>query len=252
MGTLPYKIRTITCKGCGTLVTDHFRPNQRYCSLDCYRVSPIRPQRMTGAVKACHICGVAVYISKHRLGGKNYFCSQKHAGEWLGRNKTTHECIMCHTVFKLSPSTSKQRIYEIKYCSLTCRDSDPQNRERLVAMNLSQQLGKRSTLEKIGYGLLDNLGIKYTPQCLIANKFCVDAFIESKSLVIQFDGDYWHGNSKLFPTPDKRQIKRMRLDKSQDAYMNKCGFMVLRIWEHELKSDTNSVITKLQHAVAHQ
>jgi len=52
----------------------------------------------------------------------------------------------------------------------------------------------------------------------------------TQKLVIQWDGDYWHN------LPKRRQ-----LDESQDKYMKKCGYKVLRFWEHEVKGNSNKV-----------
>lgn len=114
-------------------------------------------------------------------------------------------------------------------------------------MNLDQQQGKMTEPERIGYAILDEIGIEYLPQHLIANKFCVDAFIPSIGLVIQFDGDYWHFNPAKFQEPDERQRKRMRLDRSQDKYMKACDYVVLRIWESDLRSNPESVREAILH-----
>ena len=111
---------------------------------------------------------------------------------------------------------------------------------------------KESQLERRGYQIIDELGVAYIRQHLIGGKFCVDAFIPGSSLVVQFDGDYWHGNPVKFPNPDARQVKRQQLDQSQDAYMRACGFTVLRFWESDVYQDPDHVRTQLQQHVAPQ
>lgn len=242
-GTLGYKIRTIACVSCGKIVTAHMKPNQRYCSLDCYRQSN-RPQRKTGAEFACAICGVSVYIPAARFGQDHYFCSRDHANEWQGRNKTTHTCKMCEKTFRWSPS--REKAYNITYCSIPCRDADPERRTMLIGMNATQQRLHPNHVERAGYAILDGLGLAYERQHLIGGKFCVDAFVPTLGLVIQFDGDYWHGNPTAFPDPDRRQRKRMQLDQSQDAYMAACGYRVVRIWASDIQRRSASVIARLQ------
>ena len=82
---------------------------------------------------------------------------------------------------------------------------------------------------------MSEMGINFEIQYVIGGKFTVDAFVPSKNTVVQFDGDYWHGNKAVFPTPDHRQKKRMALDISQDAYMKTCGINVIRVWQSEFK-----------------
>lgn len=138
----------------------------------------------------------------------------------------------------------------MKYCSQECRKKDPATRQRLIEMNQMQQQNKQSSIETIGYALLDRIGILYLPQHLIGGKFCVDAFVPVANIVIQFDGDYWHGNPAKFPTLDARQKKRARLDKSQDKYMLACGYTVLRFWETDIHKHLDSVSTQLRTALA--
>ncbi len=242
-GKLGYKVRTITCIACGKKLVGHMRPGQRYCSLSCYRNSP-RPQRKTGTIRRCAICKKSIYISKYLLSRKRFFCCSNHAHAWRGRHKTTHICIICGKKFRWSPS--RRKTHNIKYCSLPCRDKDPNRREQLRRMNLGQQRGKQTVPEKIGYALLDSLGADYLPQHLIAGKFCVDAFVPSRGTVVQFDGDYWHGNPARFPSLDDRQRRRVRLDRSQDAYMAKCGYHVIRLWETDLHQKLETVRKKLR------
>lgn len=119
----------------------------------------------------------------------------------------------------------------------------------LLAMNAKQQRIKINKLERDGYEILDELGIQYKPQYLIANKFCVDAFIPEWNIAVQFDGDYWHGHPEKFPNPDERQIRRMKLDRSQDAYLKKCGIRVIRIWESDVKNRRSQVRDMLQELI---
>ena len=113
-------------------------------------------------------------------------------------------------------------------------------------MNAAQATAKTNSFEIKCYAMLDRVGIVYEKQKLIGDKFCVDAFSETLGLVIQFDGDYWHGNPDKFPIPSARQQKRIKLDASQDAYMRACGYDVLRIWESDAKKHPDDIITRLR------
>jgi very-short-patch-repair endonuclease len=117
-------------------------------------------------------------------------------------------------------------------------------------MNAKQLTMHPNKLECSAYAILDTIGIPYEKQHVIGNKFCVDAFIPSLSLVVQFDGDYWHGLPEKFPEPSERQQKRMRLDVSQDAYMAACGYRVIRIWEKDIKNRPEHVTDLLRNALA--
>lgn len=244
------KLRTMTCVACGTTVTERMPAGRKYCSLECYRHHGRRPTRRTGAERRCAICDTPVYLNSKRIEiTTTFFCGPEHANEWQGRNKTTHSCKTCGNAFRKSPAFSVHG--NPTYCSMACRDADPDRRTKLIDMNLKQAIqNEPNSLEKAGYVMLDDIGVRHERQHLIGGKFCVDAFIPEVALVVQFDGDYWHGHPANFPNPDARQIRRMSLDRSQDAYMAACGFEVLRLWESDIKQRPEHVRHLLSQTVA--
>ena len=215
----------------------------------CYRKSP-RPQRKTGIDIQCKRCGKSIYIQNCRTKNKNHFCSIECANQALIKDKLKFQCVICQKNFEIYPSTafwSKKRGQKIQYCSIECRNKDPKRIEMLRNMNASQSLNKvRNKLETAGKAILEELKIEFVEQELINGKILVDIFIPKHNLIIEWWGDYWHGHpSKIKDIPDKRQTKRMALDKSQKKYFKKCGFQFLSFWEHELKEkDKVSTIIK--------
>ncbi|MEK6879221.1 MAG: hypothetical protein AABY22_06405 [Nanoarchaeota archaeon] len=228
-----YKTREFICKGCGKDVKEK-RPKYKlkYCSLECYRNSK-KPRIKKGKIFDCEWCGKSIYKMKS-LQRQHSFCSKICSNKWQGRNKLRFICKMCGKEF----SWSKSRIKQVNpsYCSLICRDKDPKRKDMLKKLNILQQNMKLNNLEKKGYEILDSLKMEYKPQVLIGNKFLVDVFIPKYNLIIQFDGDYWHGNIKKYKELSERQKKRKIIDKSQNAYFKKCGFNILRIWESEINN----------------
>jgi len=240
-GQLGNKVRTITCAGCKAVVTGHLPPKQRYCSLSCYRQGA-RPQRRTGMTRACEQCAAAFYAPRSRASAR--FCSATCQSAWQGRNKTEHACKICGASFRWSPSRSEGGRYNITYCSLACRDADPERTVLLREMNAIQQTRRMTSAERIGYALLDSLGIAYEPQAMFAGKFCVDALLPEHRAAVQFDGDYWH--DRKGGTIEPRIRRRVALDGSQDAYMRACGWIVVRLWESDLKRDLAGCIEKVR------
>jgi very-short-patch-repair endonuclease len=86
---------------------------------------------------------------------------------------------------------------------------------------------------------LKQLGIEFETHKYIPIQlgYQTDIFIPSKNLIIECDGDYWHGNTKLFdfrimPQHVKEQIP---LDFERTNQLEEKGFKVLRLWENEIK-----------------
>jgi G:T-mismatch repair DNA endonuclease (very short patch repair protein) len=61
-----------------------------------------------------------------------------------------------------------------------------------------------------------------------------DVFIEP-NILIELNGDYWHGCPKHFPKPNKMQKTAMAKDARRYYFFNKLGFKLEVIWEHELE-----------------
>ena len=82
--------------------------------------------------------------------------------------------------------------------------------------------------------ILDFFGIKYEHQCVIKPKFIVD--IKIGNLVIEADGDWWHGHPRFEPLRE-RQLKQQTRDIARDKYLLTCGYKVERVWESDLSPE---------------
>jgi very-short-patch-repair endonuclease len=194
----------------------------------------------------CATCGTVFAVNRARI-DQARFCSRacRYASQ---RDPIPCTCKMCGKTVLRTPS--HHAAVKTTYCSPACYMADPDRAARQVNMNGLQQQRYPNRLEQAGYALLDQLGSAYEPQYVIAGRFCVDAFVPTAKLAIQWDGDYWHGNPALFPEPDARQCRRRGLDKGQDAYLARCGYRVLRIWESELAPDPEAVARRIAEALA--
>lgn len=233
-----YELGNAICPVCNKSFVRRNR-NTQTCSKECGGIvvwEKRKDEKLPTFDLNCFYCNQPITVNLSRYSKsttKTFFCSVKHANLYQGRNKDEYTCKTCGKTFRRSPCWKNYN--EQKYCSNACTLASPELKRRLIEMNLMQQKLKTNKVEEAGYSLLDQMGLLYFRQYLIADKFCVDAFFYSASSVIQFDGDYWHGNPDKFPALDERQKRRVRLDKSQDAYMTKCGYKVLRIWETDIK-----------------
>lgn len=246
MGSAGYAVRTVVCGGCGKVETGRFPPDRRYCSQAC--AGPARAQgRRNGQEVPCHQCAKPIYRVPSMLKPRN-FCSKVCADEFQSRDKTVHTCETCGSEFRWSPSRAKSN--NIRYCSIPCRDADPLKKDQLRTMNNMQQKLKLTNCERLGYAMLDSLHLSFVRQHMVDGKFCVDAYLPNQNVVVQFDGDYWHGNPAKYPALDKRQQKRVQYDRSQDAFMTSNGMRVFRFWHSELQSDSDGISQRLRRLLA--
>lgn len=109
--------------------------------------------------------------------------------------------------------------------------SRPDIIEKMIAGAARRQKDKPTKLEQRTAEMLDSLSVTYEQYFFIKPKFVVDFKIGG--LIIQTDGDWWHGHPRYEPLRE-RQVKQQARDKSHDAYLTTCGFTVVRIWESDL------------------
>jgi very-short-patch-repair endonuclease len=61
-----------------------------------------------------------------------------------------------------------------------------------------------------------------------------DFLLPEHNVLIEVDGDYWHGNPKLFRNPNKVQVNNMKNDMFKNDLAIKMGYRILRFWENEI------------------
>lgn len=232
-------IRKYTCIGCGVEVVKSCTKTVKYCTPDCYHKHGKTGRKKTGKNITCVVCNKSFYVPKYRA-DKAICCSADCQKKWQDKKKTI-KCEVCKKDFKVSNSFVSGR----RFCSMKCRDNSESVLNRLIEMNRIQQSKTSTKIERIGYEVLKKNDIHFEPQKLLFNKFCVDAFIPSINTVVQFDGDYWHGNPEFYQSLDHRQKKRVSLDASQDRYFEKCGIRVVRIWGSEILDNPQCIIDKI-------
>jgi very-short-patch-repair endonuclease len=236
--TNQYKERTIICKGCGKTITKRMPEGRNCCSLECYRKSK-KPQRKTGKMINCAECGKQVYKSKCHLNrSKKLFCSQECANKYQGRNKIKYICKTCGKTFRWSKSRENQT--NPTYCSIKCRNNDTEHMMKCGLSSTLKQQRKRglNKLELAGRKILRDLKIDFNEQVLMFDKFLVDVLLKNKKIIIQWDGEHWHNRPK-----------RKQLDISQDAYLDKCGYKVLRITDKQIKNDLEGVYANIRRTI---
>jgi very-short-patch-repair endonuclease len=135
---------------------------------------------------------------------------------------------------------------------MDCRDSDPDFLARLAKINQEQQRRGNglNKLELAGRAILKRMGLEFEEQALLFGKFTVDVYLRDHGLIVQWDGDYWHGNPRMFMVLNAIQSKNMGVDKRCDAYLRKCGLRVLRFWESDVKWRPEMVTTEITKALA--
>jgi very-short-patch-repair endonuclease len=214
--------------------------NKKFCSRNCYDTK--RPNMIKHHIlnKKCKYCGND--FDSNRQSAK--YCSEICYQNYRDINNVIVKCNHCKSDFKVRKSRFEKGL--VKYCSLKCRNNSEDwiKSNRIKNLNQLNKIGL-NRLELAGRKLLQEMGIDFLEQQLVCEKYVVDVLIPSKNIVIQWDGDYWHGHPKNLKSGIPNQLQRANIEK--DIRVNKSllnnGYKVLRFWQNDV--DNNSEWVKM-------
>lgn len=133
--------------------------------------------------------------------------------------------------------TPERREIDKKYWTLEKRERKRELRSKQIFPM------QDTTIEIIIQNFLKQLGIEFLTHQYIKNinhRFQCDIFIPVQEGIIQktiieCDGDYWHGNTKIYSKFNDWQLKQIAEDKIRNKELIERGFKVIRIWENEIR-----------------
>lgn len=97
--------------------------------------------------------------------------------------------------------------------------------------NLALQQTSPTSIERRLADALNAAGISFKFQYVVGDKFLCDFAFPHAMLIVECDGEYWHS------TPQQR-----KRDASKDAYLQACGYTVLRLSDKRIEQDVDSCI----------
>lgn len=168
----------------------------KFCSQKCYNLN----RQAIMAEKICPVCG-RVFEIKKSIADRFIVCSRK-----CRLNKPTHiikNCVLCGKPFKVYNTETARGNYR-SHCSFRCYRLDH----------------GENHLEQIVRQALERLQISFIQEHQIG-RYSIDFAIPDRKLAIEVDGDYWHRNPKK--------------EKRRDSFLNKYGWIVIHLPEHQLK-----------------
>ena len=259
------------CELCGR---SNPKPQNRFCSALCRNTHNGRLKKMVKGVK-CPICGHVGY------GRRSEFCSEHNPDRviwidteieliktyypskgpvWLSERMPHHRDYIRDKAYEfgltLDPDVYRKLVHNRASEWMTSNNpsqipgATERLREQATKTNAVQYLiqGHRdmelespNKLEQELFSILDELGINYERQVIVGTKICD---IRIGKLIIEADGDYWHGHPRYEPLT-KRQETQRRSDVAKDRFLRFKGYIPIRIWESDMsKSTVNDVLVQ--------
>lgn len=109
-----------------------------------------------------------------------------------------------------------------------------QKQKQAFLEGMAKRMDKNPTApEKLFTDILIEIGIPYETQKIVGGKI-YDFFIPSKNLLIEVDGNFWHGKDKELKEMSSMQKRAFYNDIKKNAIAKNNGYDIERVWEDEI------------------
>lgn len=114
------------------------------------------------------------------------------------------------------------------------------------------QCGTSKLEEDFARDFLDKVGVEYVYQFEAKDigRF-FDFYLPSINLIIEIDGDFWHGNPEKYDKEELRghQKRAQRVDEYKTKWALMHSIPILRFWESDIRKNPKKVMTILKEEV---
>ncbi len=114
---------------------------------------------------------------------------------------------------------------------------------------MSRIRGKDTKIEKLLQSEMKKAGIKFKTHPKISGN---PDFLVREKIVVFVDGCFWHGCPKHYRPPKSngkfwlpKINKNMERDRKVTRQLRKTGYIVVRLWEHNLEDDIRFCIGRI-------
>lgn len=156
----------------------------------------------------------------------------------------------------------REKMAEIK------RHQSPETREKIAASKRGKPLSeahkeamrrnrawKPSSLELKAQEALNEIGVEYVVHKHIRwrendkrKQVVVDLFVPDRNLVIEVNGCWHHDCLRCFPEQWRDHIGKQQKDQARIIGIERQGFHVVEVWEHELKDNAMNALMRVLQA----
>ncbi len=255
------------CRICKTEFSCLPSARKQVCSRECAAIALKLKPRKAGIEQTCLRCGEK-FEWKNQGSGK--FCSRACVYARYENTRRSKDCKACGKQFDYKPYEELRR----KYCSIKCAKQSPDRPRgathpqfkprvslpcaacgKIVQMKPSkatrfracsrscrqvlviQAMPRISSIERKMAAAFKAAGLAPSPQYHIKG-FVVDFAFPDARLVVECDGDYWHGLAQ-----------QQKKDKCKDAALHKIGWQVLRLSETAINASATDCLRRVQESL---
>lgn len=137
--------------------------------------------------------------------------------------------------------------------SKTIRKKKKLTREEIIKRNIERskkphpKYGTSKLEKKFAKEFLEKLGIRYEEQFEAKDiKRFYDFYLPDYQVIIEIDGDFYHGYGKVHEEKNPMQKRNARVDEIKNEWAALHGYPLIRIWEHDINENSEKVLDMLR------
>lgn len=96
---------------------------------------------------------------------------------------------------------------------------------------------------------LKNLGLSKFEYSVIFGGYQFDFGFKQHKILLEVQGDYWHGNPNIYKELNSVQVHKKQKDILKAEIANKHGFKLFYIWEQEINNGNFSILHKIKEVL---
>lgn len=132
------------------------------------------------------------------------------------------------------------------------KDYIEKRRKAGLASAKSDKNYKMNKLEKKFQDILFGLGHEFEYSVII-NYMQFDFGNKDKRILIEINGDYWHGNPKFYGKNKRQlnetQLNKKKIDKKKQSFAKEYGFKLLTFWEYDIYNNEENIVETLKNEI---
>lgn len=113
------------------------------------------------------------------------------------------------------------------------------------------EYGTSKLEDRFAKNFLERLGVRYERQYYAESvKRYYDFFLPDHNVLIECDGDYYHGYGVVYEEMSPMQKRNRRVDEIKNAWAGEHGIVLIRIWEHDINEHPAKVMRMLRERLS--
>lgn len=172
---------------------------------------------------------------------------QNKKGYWPGCDDTSKNKRKITLLKKYGVSHIWEGVYGERSCDKTTIEKYGKSSAEIL-IDYEFKYGRQTDIEIMFKNLLDKLKIEYQYKFRIYTKNKkpfwfreFDFLINNTKILIEVDGDFWHGNNNVIGELSEFQIENQKKDRVKEKFAKDNGYEVIRFWGSEIKNNIEKI-----------